>query len=225
MRPLFIDIETVPPEMNDAEKRALAADSVPGNISKSETIAKWIDENQDNVWRKLALNPLRGQVVAIGVAIGDEDVVVFGGVHERELMDELAMFVNRYATDVMAGKWCGHNIAGFDLPWLHHRAVKYGLNHLLQCIPFDRFDKRIADTMLMWAGSDYQNKTSVNDICAYLGITTDDEVDGSQVPELWYQGDVGRELVYAHCRSDVSKERELYKRLRFGIQPDLAQAA
>jgi predicted PolB exonuclease-like 3'-5' exonuclease len=200
---LFIDIETfrssIPPSRDEIK--------VPGNYSKPESIQKYIDENLEEEWNKTALNSLKGQIICIGYAIDDEPVQIISGT-EQEIMNELERIVlNNSFLD-----WVGHNILGFDLPYIYHRAIKFGNKKLRTVIPKGRYPKGVFDTMVEFAGSDYSKRYSLKDICNFLGIDNGkDEIDGSMVGGLWLAGE--KEKVLEYCKKDVEILREVYYRI------------
>ena len=53
---LYLDIETIPDQTPGALEAIRASIEPPGNISKPETIAKWMEENavakSEEAWRK-----------------------------------------------------------------------------------------------------------------------------------------------------------------------------
>ena len=49
---LFFDIETIPTSNKEVMDNILAGISAPGNYTKPETIAKWMDENAHTIFDK-----------------------------------------------------------------------------------------------------------------------------------------------------------------------------
>lgn len=110
--------------------------------------------------------------------------------------------------------FCGHNIAGFDLPFLKHRSIILSIKPpkpLLNAMNAKPWDKCIADTMLMWS-PEREKRVSLTKLCKVFGIESDDGIDGSMVAETWK---TDPEKVIYHCKEDVRKVREVYNRITF----------
>ena len=102
----------------------------------------------------------------------------------------------------------GHNLIGFDLPFLLKRAIILG-------VPIGRqfprnpkpWDKGVHDTMLMW---DAKNFTSLDTLCEIMGIPGKGDFDGSMVAAAWAAGE--REKVAEYCADDVRRVRAVHQR-------------
>lgn len=68
-------------------------------------------------------------------------------------------------------KIVGHNIFGFDLPFLIRRSYLYGVKipHTIYNHQFRRWNEGFADTMKLWALTDFQCFISLNDLDQFLG--------------------------------------------------------
>ena len=218
MLEITIDIETIPPPMSEEEKRALAAVKVPATYKKKESIEKWIDANYLEQWQRLALDHHRAVVVAIGCEVhgGRKGCMLADPAvadPERELFQRLELWVK--ANNHTGIRWVGHNIAGFDLPMIFKRAVKYGCSALARATFISKpWDTRAADTMLMWPGSKW---SKLDDIAEFLGIERppgweNEGNHGDQVLALWEAGYT--EQIGIACMSDVEITTEIARRLR-----------
>lgn len=202
-RKLYFDIETIRSEQAPSRDEI----KVPGNYSKQETIDKYIDENLELEWNKTALSSLKGRIFCIGYAIDDEPAQVITGT-EEEIIKEFEKLV----MENVWMEWIGHNILTFDLPFIYHRAIKYGAKSLRNVIPHEKYPKNVYDTMSMWAGTNYKDMTSVKSIAKYLGLDNHkEEMDGSKVGELYLKGEYSK--IYEYCKEDVELERKIYKML------------
>ena len=103
----------------------------------------------------------------------------------------------------------GHNIAGFDLPWLWRLAVKYR-SPLAHVLPSDRWAKNVDDTMLMWAATDWRGNHSLADIVAFLDLEPL-YGHGSDVAAQFRSGK--HEDAERHCLIDVERTREIHQRM------------
>ena len=202
-RKLYFDIETFRSENPPSPEEI----SVPGNYKKPESIQAYIDENIGELWNKTALNSLKGQIICIGYAIDDMPAQIIMGT-EQEIITEFEKIV----MENVWMDWIGHNIMGFDLPFIYHRAIKFGNKSLRNVVPKERFPKNVFDTMLMFSGTDFQQRHSLKNICNFLGIeNSKGEIDGSKVGELWANGE--KEKVADYCKSDVEILRQVYLKI------------
>ncbi|WP_421901274.1 ribonuclease H-like domain-containing protein [Maridesulfovibrio sp.] len=209
---VFIDIETIP----GAEKPKKSEISPPGSMKKQETIKKWFAEKGDaeleKLWRRQALESLKGRILCIAFAVEDHPVeILYGGAEEQLIRTFWTRIkkLNRYG-DVVC--WIGFNNRSFDMNWIYHRAVKYGLKDLAIQIPRKRYSDQIIDIREVWNGADYQAKGRQDEIAAFLGTKRKTKgLDGSRVFDLWRKGQV--EKIGAYCGEDVESIRDEYRKL------------
>lgn len=141
---LYIDIETIP----GPSKPSPADVSVPASYKKPESIKAYQQNNVETEWRKQSLHPLKGRILCVGWAVDDGPVDTAVFEDEVRLMSMLSRVVESQKTLT----WFGHNVAGFDLPWIKLRAVKYGFDHLANSIRIDRYRGNYVDTMELAGG-------------------------------------------------------------------------
>jgi hypothetical protein len=109
----------------------------------------------------------------------------------------------------------GHNVAGFDLPFLKHRSIINKVTpatDIRKAMNAKPWDSCISDTMLMWS-SDSQKRASMDKLCKAFGIEGKGDFDGSMVNSEWTTG--SKQKVIDYCKDDVRRTRELYKRITF----------
>lgn len=126
------------------------------------------------------------------------------------------------ALDALAGPetvWCGHNLAGFDLPVLLNRWRRYEL-----CPPEHfpvfhggRWRGRVWDTMLRTPCKNGLGLVSLDDVCLAYGMGAAKSVawrgtpmDGSRVGEAYEAGEY--DLILEYCMADVAVQEALYYR-------------
>jgi 3'-5' exonuclease len=209
----YMDIETLPctdPEVIDA---IAATISPPANYSKPDTIAKWMDENYAQALKdavaKTSFDGLYGSIACIAYAFDDSPIYQFSLLDGTD-GEMIAMFYGDVADNVNA--ICGHNIAGFDLPFLRHRSIINGIKPpaaLLKAMRAKPWDDCIADTMLMWS-AERDKRVSMDKLCKALGIEGKGDFDGSMVADTWL---TDPQKVIDYCKDDVRRTREIYKRL------------
>lgn len=210
---LFVDIETVPspnkPSLEELETQA------PKTMKKADTIKAWAEENQDQEYRKQALDSMQGEILAIGYAFGDADpICLIRGEGMPTEADLLAVFETAIESHMakygsMKPVWIGHNVRTFDLPWLWRKALKYRLHDLARRIPRGRYDKDVEDTLELWA-ADYKDRVGLARVAEFLGLSGKAEgMDGSQVFDTWQAGEL--EKIASYCAGDVEMVRSVYR--------------
>ena len=223
---IVLDIETLP--TTDAEVIAEISASIkpPANYSKPETIAKWMEENKEQSVKeavhKTGFSGLYGSIACICYAFDD------GKVFSVDCRDSEKTMLEHFYSHVfdMAGiethtgvvqqpvTFIGHNIIGFDLPFIKHRSI---INRVKPPVQFLKaFDAKpwgneVADTMLMWS-ADKEKRASMDKLCRAFGIPGKGDFDGSMVADTW---PVDPQKVIDYCADDVRRTRDIYKRLTF----------
>lgn len=209
MTTLYLDIETLPADWTDEQVDAHARAAVPGNYSKPESIAKWIEENRLEQWSRTALDWRYARICAIGmiVEIGhdvQERLCVTLDEHgEGKMLGELDAVLHQYAPDTIVG----HNVIGFDLPRLHIAAARTVPALARRLSEYRGHRHAVVDTMRLAMGSE---RCRLADLAAALGIEGKSG-DGSQVHELWLAGRV--DALAAYCLQDVEVTRNVYRML------------
>lgn len=220
---LILDIETLPTA--DPEVIAGFAKSIkpPGNISKPESIAKWMEENREQALAemvaKTSFDGLYGRICCICYAIDDGPVFSSAGDDEKSVLEHFYSHVFDLTTEVhnrgvadLPVTVVGHNVASFDLPFLKHRSIINRVKpnrQILKAMSAKPWDACIADTMLMWS-SDPHRRGSMDRLCKAFGIAGKGDFDGSMVAATW---PVDPQKVVDYCKDDVIRTREIYKRL------------
>lgn len=214
---ITFDIETLPTTDQSVIDELAAGIKPPATHKKQETIDAWMAENKEAALKeavsKTSFDGMYGRIACIGWS--DCDVVFASSAEdtEREAIELFYAFIQNECRTVDI--FCGHNIAGFDLPFLKHRSIILGIKPpkvLLQAMNAKPWDSCIADTMLMWS-SDPHKRGSMDRLCKAFGIAGKGDFDGSMVAETW---PVDPAKVIEYCKDDVRRTREIYKRITFG---------
>ena len=224
---LFLDIETIPTA--DPEVISVLAETVcaPAQYKKTESIAEWIKENKDQAIKSLvektSFNGMYGSICCICYAFDDGEVFsvrVSDEISEKVMLESFYSHVfNSTGIDTHRGKVAGdltvvgHNVIGFDLPFIKHRSIINKVKPSPQFIKAfdDKWGNDVKDTMIMWS-PDKERRASMDKLCKAFGIPGKGDFDGSMVAETW---PVDPEKVIEYCRDDVRRTREIYKRLTF----------
>lgn len=191
-----------------------------------EGAAAWHEQQRAAAWDAYAaraLSPMTGRIHCICYAIDDGPVVTLEGVELRMLEDLNGALVTLEPHDITL---IGHNIKGFDLPFLRVRAMKHStpLQHSLPAATAKPWEQPVTDTMEAWpCGSRFgkaNGSAKLTDIAAFLGIETPpNPIDGSQVLAA-YLDPARRAAIAEHCRHDVEVLRSVWYRMQWaGLVP------
>lgn len=211
---ITFDIETLPTYNEEVMTKIAASIRPPGNIKKESSKDDWMQENYDIVLKEkiaeTALNGAYGRVACI--AWIDDNGAILNTTKELSEKEVILEFFNNSQLDK---DFCGHNIAGFDLPFLKHRAMILGIKpplNLLKAMNAKPWDECIKDIMLMWSG-DKNKMASLELMCWWFGIKHEyADFNGSMVAETW---PINPQKVIDYCVADVKATRELYNRMIF----------
>jgi hypothetical protein len=217
---LTFDIETLPTDDESVIAEFEKGIKPPATHKKQETIDAWMIENKESALKELvsktSFDGMYGRIACIAWSIDDEPVFSSNADYtEARAIKALYDFIETRG-EVRNNNlvFCGHNIAGFDLPFLKHRSIILGIKppkSLLQAMNAKPWDSCIADTMLMWS-SDPHKRGSMDRICKALGIQGKEGFDGSMVAETW---PIYPQKVIEYCKDDVRRTRSIYKRITF----------
>lgn len=223
---LYLDIETLP--CSDPAYIAEVADSItaPAQYKKPESIAEWMKENKEQAVKeavaKTSFDGLYGSIACICYAFDDGEV---WSVDARDGEPEmLETFYSHVFKETMIDRHngvaclnttvCGHNVAGFDLPFLKHRSIILNVKPttvIAKAMKAKPWDDCIADTLLMWS-SDPHKRGSMDRLCKAFGIAGKGDFNGSMVADTW---PTEPSKVIEYCMADVERTRQLYKRMTF----------
>lgn len=207
---LFFDLETLPDLREGAKERVKAMMKAPATHKKPETIAAWIEENADDAWRKTSFDGGYGAICVIGYAFDDEPVKTI-------ICDDEASGIDIFLDEIHAAReadhfagmeFIGHNVIGFDLPFIWKRAVINKLPHAIFPKDARHGTGKVFDTMVAWAG--FKDRISLDNLAGILGLPSHKgEMDGSMVCDAWLAGK--QVEIAAYCAKDVELTRSIYK--------------
>jgi 3'-5' exonuclease len=228
-RIIVLDIETVGTDDPAIVQTIIDSIKPPGTMSRAETIAAWErDKKPEAVVRAIAGTALDGglgSVTAVGwqhlsidplelrVQERDEEQVRVRepghGVHDFLGETFKAMGESPFGmhTPIVAG----HNVVGFDLPFLWQQCVRHGVRApvWLPVLP-SAWDRNVLDTMAAWAGP--RNSIGLSDLALILGVERDAEsIPSENVPAAYRDGDLS--AVERHLRDDILVTTEVVERI------------
>lgn len=213
---LYLDIETIPTGDAAAREYLSAKVQAPANYKDADKIAAYKAENAVAAWEKSSFDGFFGRVACIAWAFDDgvtDSVICATGKPNSELSIGTALgYIDARQS---SSAWTkapptivGHNVAGFDIPFLTRRMVALGIR-----IPAwwprnpKPWDNAIVDTMLLPGGRDM---LSLDHICHALGIPGKDGMTGADVWPAWQRGEYDK--IAEYCRDDVERVRAVHKR-------------
>lgn len=235
MKRIFIDIETLPaPE----ENRNFIESKVQKNLIRrgedfSETVLR---RKAEIAFQNTALTGSLGRLLCIGLAIDSdgkaEDPCICGqdkntGVFHLDEAKTLTQFWNhldRIKFDANRDLIAGHNILGFDLPFLYHRSMVCGVKpsrRLLNGKPWE-IAEFVYDTMDRWQMGKYYEKIGLEELALAFGLNCPKKgtVNGENLLEA-YLGQ-RHEEIREYCLKDVLCARELYYKMTFQTMPEFS---
>ena len=186
--------------------------------SKDAMITKWEErfavekaaEFADLEWRKQSFDGGYGAICVIGYAFDDEPVETIICENETTGLIIFSEAVRQYQASENNSliEYIGHNVTGFDLPFLWKRLVVNRIPH--SNIPKDvrHGTGRVFDTSTAWAG--WKDRISLDNLAGILGLpSSKDEMNGSMVCDYWMAG--RKEEIAKYCAKDVELTRAIYK--------------
>lgn len=218
MKRFYFDIETLPAQ--DPAVKAEIADSItaPAQYKKPESIAEWLRDNRDSEaeaqWLKTSFDGGAGHVFCIAWSVdeGLPHCAWHPQLSRQAEIDTLHTFFSELS-DAGHCQLIGHNIIGFDIPFLWKRAMVLGVKP-----PFNfprnpkPWSELVCDTMLLWDATQRAGG-SMDRICRLMGITGKGDFGGTDVWPAVKSGEFDR--VADYCRADVERTRAMHKRMTF----------
>lgn len=148
------------------------------------------------------LSPLDSRIVAIGIAKLPAKQVLINE-DEKAMIQEFLSFLHENVVLV------GYNINNFDIPFITARALKHGLYEEIAII------REVYRVDLMTLVSRYlltnQKYIKLKEICQFLDIEVNDDINGNDTPQLWEQGNY--QAIIDHCMSDIEITEKLFFKL------------
>lgn len=217
---IVLDIETIPTQRDDLKAYIAKTVTHPGNISKAETIAKWNEESRPaaivEAVEKTSFDGAFGQVVCVGIAVGDAEPVSIASLTERELLLDVNDVLEAVKpSDYLTTSIVGHNVSAFDLRFLLQRYIvnqikPHGLIvRAAQAKPWE--SEKVYDTMVQFAG--HGKSISLDKLCLALGLPGKGDITGADVWPMVQAGKLAE--VADYCADDVRKTRNVFKRMTF----------
>ena len=173
---LFIfDIETAPLPLEQIEEVApeFKPESIKvGNLSIEKAQAKITaarDSHLTRITESAALHAEYGQVVSIGTILGSEEMLF---ITDNEATKIAGFWTQAEEAGASGYQMVGHNIFGFDLPFLVRRSYTLGIKPPGFLMPARGryWGYPWFDTMAAWSLGDFQSRISLDRFAKHLGL-------------------------------------------------------
>ena len=206
---VYFDCETTITDQDWAIEKLIESIGPPGNYKRPEAIEKWwITEGEAKkaeAIARTAVDTSLARIVCLGFAIEDEPV--------RTLVGEEAQILSAFFEALEQGRYprpIGHNILGFDIPLVYHRAIINRITpHEAFHMHYKPWGDGVYDTAKEWAGS--RDYISLDKLCRLLGIPGKGDITGADVPRLYAEGRIDE--IADYCAEDVERVRAIHQRL------------
>jgi len=184
------------------------------NLKDPEKIKAKLAEAKGKWEKNMALAAETGEVLAVGIRQGEEGSIIEG--HEKDILAEAWGHISDQLT---AQRYlCGHNLCGFDLPFMIRRSwvngVKVPLEVMRHTGKYPTWHSCIKDTMLLWAMGD-RTFISLDKLCKVLGVGAKSEnFSGAMFAEHWRSGDQDKkDMAIAYLKNDLEITKLVAERL------------
>jgi hypothetical protein len=214
---LYLDIETVPVQSEEAKAFISAKVKPPAQMKKAETIQAWETEQKpaalEEAIAKTSFDAAFGQICCIGLAFNDSPATsISWPINAASEMLAIKGFFE-ITSDLIGNGFptiVGHYIAGFDIKFIWQRCMVLGIR-VPAWFPKDPkpWDGGIFDTMTAWAGP--RDTISMDDLCRALGIEGKGDIDGSMIGRLFAEGK--HEVIASYCRGDIDRTRTIHRKM------------
>jgi hypothetical protein len=215
----FFDVETVACPKDDPLWVRLR-DRMEKPPEKSD--GDW-DAHLEKLHSRTTLNGALGITWMIGFGVGNGDPVILEGPGtfegEKKLLQEFEDHLLTYTNPWLVG----HNILGFDIPFLQARALRHNLPKLARALgrtSMKPWERRVIDTQkvfprtsndrMAWQDGLY-GLAKLETICEVLGIELQTGVMGKDVNAAFLSGDT--DGAREHLVQDIHQLRQVFLRL------------
>lgn len=177
------------------------------------------DEVVEQYERKAGLSPIHNKIVCLSMGFVKDNVI-----NVKSLTGTQAHIIKEFSKVLSKGYIpCGYNIVKFDFPVLRAKAFQEGIVNYAPDNFNDagkkewsmtevKYQTNIIDLMLQFQGSHYVPST-LAEVCYLLNIPTPkDDIDGSEVSNVYYTE--GVERIATYCEKDVVACVHVLQRMR-----------
>jgi len=194
---LFFDIETLPSADEHKEIHL-------------EILRKKSKGTDEQLHLSTSFEGTFGRICCISIIKEGPQGIILQETYSGEEKDILEKF---WKTSIGVDRFVGHNIWGFDLPFIYKRSIINGVKPRKLNLARYR-DIPIYDTMLQWELWNMKSAQKLDTLAKIFGLpTSKDEMDGSMVYDYFRQGKL--EDICRYCMKDVELTRKVYYKMAF----------
>jgi predicted PolB exonuclease-like 3'-5' exonuclease len=213
---LFIDIETTSgfktlDELKESHPELISFWDRKEKFIRAEDVELKDAESSDIYFQKASLTAEWGRIVCISVGqikFNDDDIPFmqkksFYGEDERDLLSSFVNFMNQVFFKAPGIKLVGHNIKGFDLPYIIKKSILHSIElprqlHLHKVKPWENC---LIDTYEVWKAGGWSSAALAH-LCILLGIKNPkDDMNAGEVGAAFYAGRI--EEIKNYCEEDI----------------------
>lgn len=230
MKRIFLDIETLPTK--DAN-REFVGKKLRRSLAKKCEIASEadFDRKAEIAFRDTALSGSLGRLLCVGLMVDangkagkpcvcgqDKDTKKFH-LDEAKTLCQFWNHLDRINFDADCDLVVGHNILGFDLPFLYHRSMVCGVEPTRNLLSGKPWEIAVYDTMEKWQMGKYYEKIGLEELALAFGLNCpkNGAVSAENLAEAFRTGQ--HQEIREYCLADVHCARELYYRMTFQKMP------
>lgn len=235
MKRIFIDIETLP---TGEENRAFVEEKTRKSFFRRglDFDGREFSARAELAFEETALSGSLGKLLCVGLAVDadgkaekpcvcgqDRDSGKFH-LDEARTLRSFWNFLERIDFDIRRDLLVGHNILGFDLPFLYHRSMICGVKpsrQLLNGKPWE-IAESVYDTMERWQMGKFREFVSLEELALAFSLDCPKKgaVTGANLLEAFLSGKHGE--IREYCLRDVLCARRLYYRMTFQTPPEIS---
>lgn len=213
---LFLDIETITPYKTFKEYSKEQPALAKLFMEKMHKQNKFEQDEEITYSKNSSLYPEFSKVLTISYGLIKWDDELGGyqknikniiDIDEKNLLTRFSTVINKIIENYPEFKFCGHNIDGFDIPFLIKRMLINGITlpKKLQIHNLKPWESPTVDTMKIWRFGSFE-PTSLDVLCNSMGIVSpkSDEVNNKVISQIYYSEDVNNlKTILEYCNRDV----------------------
>jgi DNA polymerase elongation subunit (family B) len=224
---LFIDIETISPYKTYVEyskKEPNLAKLFWDKMVKQNKVDEYSNLNmvEECFFKNSSLYPEFSKILTISYGLlkwnketetYEKSIKNIIDNDEKKVLSRFSTVINKISENYPEFKFCGHNIDGFDIPFLIKRMLINGIElpKKMQIHNLKPWETPTLDTMKLWRFGSFE-PTSLDILCNAMGIVSpkSDEVNNKLISEIYYNG-TGDNLttILEYCNKDVDAVMEI----------------
>lgn len=220
MKALFLDIETLPADIEN-EETLRSLEHLHKKYTSKATKKEEVQSFEDFLVQT-SFDGGFGRILCIALAVNDDEVKCYCS-DEKGKWDEKKVLENFWKIAGQCDMFVGHNLIEFDMRFIWQRSVLLGVKPSWQeedqrapkYLSFAKYRSfPMFDTKQEWLKWSFGGKSHLEHIALALGLPTPkDGIDGSQVADFYRRGEVQK--ICDYCKRDVETTRAVYNKMVF----------